>query len=166
MFVKGSNFRAARLHRQLLFATPCLLRPLIILHMSCRLAVFGQTLCLQAVQVDPWSRGLDLTLTWLSLSAAQTHDTIFAHLAHALTDQPLIAQADGDAWLGMLPLTVWQPGDTIRERRVILLPESVSPARYTIRLVVYNRLTGERLPARTPQGDPLADDATIIGYLP
>jgi len=129
---------------------------------DCRLAVFGQILCLQEAQVDLQPGQVSLTLTWLSLSAAQPHDTIFAHLG--LVGQPPIAQADGDAWLGMLRLAVWQIGDTIREQRFILLPEGTSSDRYEIRVGVYNRVTGERLLATTPQGEPLPDNAVTIGY--
>ena len=130
----------------------------------CRLAVFGETLCLQAAQVDLRSGQLALTLTWLSLSPAQPHDTIFAHLG--LVDQPPIAQADGDAWLGMLPLAVWQPGDTIREQRILPFTEDTLPERHSLMIGVYNRVTGERLPATTPEGEPLLDNAVVIGHLP
>jgi len=130
---------------------------------DCRLAVFGQTFCLQEAHVDRRPGRLDLTLTWLSLSPAQPHDTIFAHLGPA--GQPPIAQADGDAWLGMLSPAVWQPGDTIRERRTILLPETVPPDKCEIRVGAYNWVTGERLPATTPQGEPLPDDAATTGCL-
>ena len=130
----------------------------------CRLAVFGETVCLQAAQVDLHSGQLALTLTWLSLSPAQPHDTIFVHLGPV--GQPPIAQADGDAWLGMLPLAVWQPGDTIREQRLLSFPEETLPERYSLMIGVYNRVTGERLPATTPEGEPLPDNDTTIGYLP
>jgi len=75
---------------------------------------------------------------------------------------PPIAQADGDFWLGMLPLTTLAPGDTIQEQRIIPLPEGASPGQLDIRIGVYNRLTGERLPATTPQGTRLSDDAVPI----
>jgi len=131
---------------------------------SCQLAIFGQALCLQDAQVE-WEPGRAiLTLDWLSLSAAQPHDTVFVHVGPV--DRPPIAQADGDAWLGMLPLTVWQPGDTIREQRIIPLSEGGFTNRKPVRVGVYNRLTGERLPAATPQGEPLPDNAITIGYLP
>ncbi len=128
---------------------------------SCRLAVFGQTLCLQAAQVDLQPGQLSLTLTWLSMTTAQTHDTIFAHLGPA--GQPPLSQADGDSWLGVLPLAFWQPGDTIRERRLIPLPKEMPAGQCEIRVGVYNRVTGERLPATTPQGEPLPDNAVVIG---
>jgi hypothetical protein len=140
--------------------------PVADLASNCRMAVFGRTLCLQSAQIEAEPRQLDLTLSWLSLSQAQPHDTIFAHLAYAPEGQPLLAQADGDAWLEMLPLTVWQPGDTIREQRIISLPDVIPPGRYSIRLGVYNRLSGERLSATTPQGQPLPDNAITVGDFP
>jgi hypothetical protein len=132
--------------------------------LSCALASFGQTLCLQQAHIDLQPGQLSLTLTWLSLAAAQPHDAIFAHVGTAY--QPPIAQDDDDAWLGALPLVNWQPGDTIREQRVILLPENIAPGPYEIRIGVYNRVTGERLPATTPQGERWPDDIVTIGYLP
>jgi hypothetical protein len=129
----------------------------------CELANFGQTLCLQQAQVDLRPDELSLILTWLSLSTAQPHDTIFAHVG--TPDQPPIAQNDDDAWLGILPLTVWQPGDVIHEQRIIPLPRDTPPGQYQVRVGVYNRITGQRLSATTPHGDPLPDDVIIIGHL-
>ncbi|MCP4539325.1 MAG: hypothetical protein GY832_19490 [Chloroflexi bacterium] len=123
---------------------------------SCQLAQFGETLCLQQAQVDLQLGQLNLTLTWLSLSTAQPHDAVFAHVGTPY--QPPIAQDDNDVWLGTLPLNVCQPGDMIRERRIILLPENANLEQCEIRIGVYNRVTGERLPARTPQGDSLLDN--------
>jgi hypothetical protein len=131
---------------------------------SCALANFGQTLCLQQAQVNLQPGQLSLTLTWLSLAAAQPHDAIFAHVGTAY--QPPIAQDDGDAWLGALPLANWQPGDTIHEQRIIRLPENIASGQCEIRIGVYNRITGQRLPATTPKGERLPDDIVTIGYLP
>ncbi len=130
----------------------------------CRLAVFSQTLCLQDAQVQPQSGRLSIMLTWTSLAGAQPNDTILTHLGQV--GQPPLAQADGDPWLGILPLTLLQPGDTIRDHRIILLPGTLPPGEYEIRVGIYNRVTGERMPAMTPQGEPLPDNAVTVGLLP
>jgi hypothetical protein len=127
---------------------------------DCRLAVFGHTACLQHLHVEPRPGRLDLTVTWLVLSAGQPHETIFVHMGPP--GQPPIAQADGDAWQGLLPLAVWQPGDTIQEERTLPLPENTAPGNDTLWIGLYNWVTGERLPATTPQGEPLPDDAFLI----
>jgi hypothetical protein len=131
---------------------------------GCTGITFGEILCLQEAQAERRSDRLYLILTWLSLSPAQPHDTIFVHMGQP--DQAPIAQADGDFWLGMLPLPTLAPGDTIQEQRIIPLPEGIPPSQYEIHIGVYNRLTGARLPATTPQGDLLPNSATIIQSFP
>jgi len=130
---------------------------------NCR-AIYGGRLCLQAAEVDARPGRLDLVLTWVGLSAVQPDDTIFVHVGQV--GQPPIAQADGDLWLGMLPPFMLPPGDTVREHRVIQLPRPLPPGRLAIRIGVYDRITGERLPAATPQGELFPENAAIIGYLP
>jgi hypothetical protein len=127
---------------------------------ACEIATFGQTLCLQEARVEREPGRVRMTLTWHSLSPAQPHDTVFVHMGQP--GQAPVAQADGDLWLGMLPLPTLAPGDAIREQRLISLPEEMPPGRYEIGIGVYNRLTGERLPATTPQGSRLPDDAVSI----
>jgi len=130
---------------------------------SCQ-AILGRRLCLQAVEVNAQPGRLSLTLTWQGLAVAQPNDTVFVHVGQV--GQPPIAQSDGDMWMGMLPLFVLPPGDTIREQRIIQLPPSLPSGRLAIQVGVYERVTGERLSAITPQGVPLPGDAAIIGYLP
>jgi hypothetical protein len=127
---------------------------------ACEIATFGQTLCLQGAQVEGEPGRVRVTLTWRSLSPAQPHDTVFVHVGQP--GQAPIAQADGDLWLGMLPLTALQPGDAIREQRLISLSEGMPAGQHEITVGVYNRLTGERLPATTPSGLRLPDDAVIV----
>jgi hypothetical protein len=131
---------------------------------SCQLARFGQAICLQESQIDRQPGRLSLTLTWHSLAPAQPHDAIFAHVGTA--DQPPIAQSDDDACLGLLPMSAWLPGDIIREQRIISLPDSVEPGQYEIRIGVYNRASGARLTAASPDGQPLQDNVVVVGHFP
>lgn len=130
---------------------------------SCCLARLAGTFCLQEAQVEQGAGQLILHLTWHSLAPVQPHQTVFVHLG--APGQPPLAQADGDAWLGMVPLDIWQPGDTIRDRRAIPLPPTLPPGQYAIQVGVYDRLSGVRLPATTPHSEPLPGDAVIVGYL-
>lgn len=77
--------------------------------------------------------------------------------------EPLLAQADGDAWQGTLPLFVWPTGKVIRDFRVLPRPEAED---LVVRFGVYNWVTGERLPAFLPDGRPLPDDAVIVPVSP
>lgn len=130
------------------------------LDQGCNMATFGQTLCLQEAQVERLPDCLRITLAWHSLSPAQAHDTVFVHVGQP--GQVPIAQADGDFWMGMLPLPILAPGDVIREQRIVPLPAEMPPGQHEIKVGVYNRLTSERLPTTTPRGSRLPGDAVII----
>jgi hypothetical protein len=138
----------------------------------CRLARFGDILCLQAAQIQMAEDDFILTLTWLSLAEAQPHDTVFVHMSKGSEEAALVAQADGDTWLGMLPLSVWRPGDLFQDQRTLTMPPTSLAAggtgvagqvctgcTYVVRVGIYNRLTGQRLPARSRQPELLTDDA-------
>jgi hypothetical protein len=66
----------------------------------------------------------------------------------------------------MLPPSVWQPGDTIWERRLIPLPDSVPPGPYIVRVGMYDWVTGQRLVATTPAGEPLPGNAFNLTLQP
>jgi hypothetical protein len=132
---------------------------------TCKLAVWEEAACLQSLQIERRDAGLVLTSTWLSLAPAGPHTTLFAHLGPPGEEQ-IIAQSDGDAWLGMLPPSVWQPGDTIWERRLIPLPDSVPPGPYIVRVGMYDWVTGQRLVATTPAGEPLPGNAFNLKLQP
>jgi hypothetical protein len=127
---------------------------------SCRLASFDGRLCLQAAVVTTTADLVELSLTWSVLATLSPHETIFAHIGQP--GQQPIAQADGDPWFGLLPLSVWQPGDTIQERREIRPAEVVAQGDYLVRVGLYNWVTEERLPATTLQSDRVRSDAVII----
>ncbi|HEX6385495.1 MAG TPA: hypothetical protein VF177_12565 [Anaerolineae bacterium] len=124
---------------------------------ACRLALFAELVCLQSVQVENAGDALQVRLSWLTRTPLPPHLTIFAHLGQP--DQPPLAQADGDTWRGMLPLSVWQPGDLIHEWRTLNRP----PLAEEIYLLigVYDRTTGERLRATTTGGQPLHNNAYV-----
>ncbi|MEP7358069.1 MAG: hypothetical protein ABI847_12565 [Anaerolineales bacterium] len=106
-----------------------------------------------------------LELTWQSLAAAGTNDTVFIHLFDA--DGQLVAQADGDSLQGLILLSAWRPGDQIRDERVLIPDSPLAPGAYQIRTGLYDRATGQRYPAQDPQGNPAPDDsimATMIQF--
>jgi hypothetical protein len=65
------------------------------------------------------------------------------------------------------PLRSWQPGDTGIEQVVYRAPPGVDPARFTIKLGIYDPSTGDRLPVGALQEAAadrftVADDGTAI----
>jgi hypothetical protein len=123
----------------------------------CRLVLFGESVCLQAVQIERPGDALQVRLSWSTGAPLPPNLTIFTHLGRP--GQPPQSQADGDAWRGMLPLAAWRPGDLIHEWRTLERPSAWEALH--LQIGVYDRTTGERLPAVTAGGRPLANDAYV-----
>ncbi len=107
----------------------------------------------QKIQNEDWA----VTLTWLA--SGPVDGEIFVHVHDA--DNGVVAQADGPALGGMVPIWLWQSGDRIYDMRHITLPEGTGP--YTVQVGVYN--ADGRFPAfvndaRCP--DDSAQVATIV----
>ncbi len=88
-----------------------------------------------------------LTLYWRSDAPAPVAYDVFIHLVDG--DGNIVAQTDRQPVNGLAATNVWQPADLIRDPVPFALPDALSPGRYELRLGVYLRETGERLPAST-----------------
>jgi len=82
----------------------------------------------QETQDGKWA----VTLTWLTLELVDGE--IFVHVRDA--DNNVVAQADGPALGGMVPIWLWQPGDQVHDIRYVTLPEGGGP--YTVQVGVYD----------------------------
>ncbi|MCB8985120.1 MAG: hypothetical protein H6659_14915 [Ardenticatenaceae bacterium] len=121
----------------------------------CAIAQFGEAICLQGVNIREEETSWQLQLLWSATAAPQDFSTVFVHVGRV--GQPPVVQTDGDAWRGLLPPRYWQTGDLIIDERTIPKPaDRVEGA--TLQIGLYDRLTGERLPAQTAVGRPLPDD--------
>jgi hypothetical protein len=83
-----------------------------------------------------------LTTRWRIGSEADVDASVFAHLVQA--DGAVVAQADGRALRGMLPLWLWEPGEIVWDIRAF---DPVSGGRYTVRLGVWEPASGRQWPA-------------------
>jgi hypothetical protein len=120
------------------------------------LVIFDDKLCLEEKTYRQEAEQIVVTLVWRYLTAVDDDLTIFLHLG--LPDTPPSAQADGDFWLGLLPLTIPGQGDRILEYR-FLLADHVELGKESISVGVYSRKTGDRLPAWYSDGKRLPADA-------
>jgi hypothetical protein len=80
---------------------------------------------------------------------------IFVHLVDA--SHNLVSQADGHALGGMVPLSLWQPGDRIADVRYLTMPAGGGP--YTVLVGVYRG--NERFPTFR-NGIRYSDDAVPV----
>lgn len=111
------------------------------------------------VGVDAAGR-LAVTLHWHAFGPLGPDEVVFVHLIDY--QGVLVAQADGHALGGLLPLSALASGDAVRDRRYFTSDVDLAalpPGDYALALGVYNRVTGERLGATDAAGVALPDNA-------
>ncbi len=119
------------------------------------IATFDARLQLSEAALDASNHRL--TLVWDCLAPFSADETIFVHVLNA-SNQP-VAQADGAPLHELFPLSECQPGEQIRDVRYLAV-DALHP--YSIKVGLYNRVTGQRLPAIDARGQELPDAATTI----
>lgn len=124
------------------------------------LAHFEELVTLFGVSVSEGDQGLQLDLTWRVDSAVPPDVTVFVHVVDS--SGQLVGQADGDPVAGAFPFWMWLPGTIAGDSRPLTADAEVQE----IRIGLYNRATGERLTAVSPDGVPLPDNAVVLQLNP
>jgi hypothetical protein len=88
---------------------------------------------------------LQLALFWQTDAAVATRYKVFAHVLDA--SENIVAQVDREPGGGLVPTTIWQPGQTVVDRYGLAIPSNVSPGRYRIAVGLYG-FDGARLNVR------------------
>lgn len=102
-----------------------------------------------------------LRLVWRRTGEMEPDDTVFVHVYG--TDGRLHADADGDAWLGLLPAVDWPANAAVEDVREIDL-SGLPPGGYRVTVGLYSRDQGARHPARDPRtGQRFPDDEVPVG---
>jgi len=83
--------------------------------------------------------------------------TLFVHAVDAAGN--LIGQTDGDPLGGSYPFNQWQGNNHVWDSRIIEVQDTTD---LNVRLGLYDRLSGVRLKAAGPDGQPLEDDAVPV----
>ncbi len=111
---------------------------------------FGDQFRLLACQLDKGAvkRGdpLSVTLYWQPLTEIERNYNVFIHVLGR--DEQAIAQVDTYPGMGSYPTSLWPVGGVIEDTyRMYVLPASKAPSRFRVDVGVYDRSTGEVLPA-------------------
>jgi hypothetical protein len=101
----------------------------------------------------------ELRLVWRCLAPLQTGDTIFVHLWRG---EEFVGNADGESLGGLVPVSTWQAGTEILDRRS-LMPALAEPGVYAVRVGLYNRDSGTRYPAVAADGALYNDGEVPLG---
>ncbi len=96
---------------------------------------------------------LQLALFWQAEIPISTHYKVFVHVLS--TDEDIAAQVDREPGGGLVPTTIWQPGQTVVDRYGLTIPSNAAPGRYRIAIGLYG-FDGVRLEVRgASSGDQL-----------
>ncbi|MEW5985408.1 MAG: glycosyltransferase family 39 protein [Chloroflexota bacterium] len=105
-------------------------------------------------------RPLTITLYWEGLQPDGRTYTVFVHLLDA-TGQ-LITQADSPPQNGRYPTSLWAVGEQVLDAHTAVLPAALPPAPYSIRVGLYDPVSGQRLPAVQGNGAPWPNDGVLF----
>jgi hypothetical protein len=127
------------------------------------LAHFGPAITLWQI-VYPAAGEDGLVLYWQTGQPLHRDYSIFIHLLDAQGN--LLGQADGVPYAGLYPLSNWQPGQIIMDRRVLtpLPPDRTALA--MIAIGIYDPVTGERLAATDAAGNALPEASYLLPVSP
>jgi 4-amino-4-deoxy-L-arabinose transferase-like glycosyltransferase len=126
-------------------------------------ARFGSGIVLQeyALPEGPLAPGdvLPLELTWQVSGTPGGRYKIFAHLLD--TDGQLVTQHDSEPVGGTRPTDGWLAGETVADRRGVLLPPDLPAGTYTLVVGWYPAGGGERLAVVGAGGEPLGTQLAL-----
>ncbi|MGD8627425.1 MAG: glycosyltransferase family 39 protein [Anaerolineae bacterium] len=109
----------------------------------------------------PWEPGdvVPLTVFWQARQAVGAEYQVFVHLLDG--EGRLVAQNDGPPAGGARPTSGWAAGETVTDRRGLLLPAGLAAGAYQVRIGLYRPDSGERLMAWDGQGAALGDGVPL-----
>ncbi len=98
-----------------------------------------------------------LDIEWQAVSPLRGMPTVFVHWWSA--EAVLLGQADGDPLGGLYPLAQWQPGEVVRETRVL---KANAPGGSKVTLGIWDPEIGARWQAANASGELLAEDCFTL----
>ena len=107
---------------------------------------------------------LHFTLYWKSLGRIDTDYTVFVHLLDK--EGNLRAQGDYPPVHGIFPTSQWQPGDVVRDERVVALPPDLPPGDYSLIIGLYDPGNGQRLRVETCCSEATGQDKLELLVVP
>jgi 4-amino-4-deoxy-L-arabinose transferase-like glycosyltransferase len=111
-------------------------------------------------QIEPGG-ALRLALEWLTEQPVEDSYSIYIHLVDS--EGTLYAQYDSVPGGGLLPMTTWEPDQTLVDRVALTLPDDLPAGAYSIRVGVYDPASGLRLPVMV--GEDAGPDYALAGMV-
>jgi hypothetical protein len=126
--------------------------------------VWGEVILLRGYELQRSAESpesaLALTLYWQAQQRMDISYKVFVHLVDAATGV-VVVQDDAVPRRWAYPTTWWERGEVV-EDTIPLSLDGVPPGQYRLVLGLYDRGTGERLPAYSADGERYPDDAVPL----
>lgn len=107
-------------------------------------AVIGEAVRLLGFDVQQMGDAVQIDLHWQPLRPLEADYTTFVQLL--APDGGKIAQSDQQAGGVWYPTSLWQPGETLRDRHRLTLPADAPPGPYQLLVGMYQLADGEIIP--------------------
>lgn len=107
-------------------------------------ALIGDAVRLLGFDVRQTGEAMQIDLYWQPLRPLEADYTTFVQLLAA--DGSKIAQSDQQAGGVYYPTSLWQPGETLRDRHRLTLPAGAPPGPYQLLVGMYQLANGELIP--------------------
>jgi hypothetical protein len=147
-------------HRLTLYVSPSFQTPGV--KVSQGTASFGKRIKLTYPTVEAQLKPGDvvaLPLEWQALTELDEDYKVFVHLG--LPNRPPLVQEDSRPRNNLSPTAAWAAGETVVDRRALLLPATIPPGDYQVRVGLYRASDGARLPIVGTDGQ----DALVLGHV-
>jgi hypothetical protein len=106
--------------------------------------VIGDAVRLLGFDMQPAAEAVQIDLHWQALRPLDASYTSFVQILASNGDK--IAQSDQLAGGVYYPTSLWQPGETLRDRHTLILPGDVPPGPYRLHVGMYQLIDGEIIP--------------------
>lgn len=106
-----------------------------------------------------WPTAFEVTYYWQCLKKTESDLRVFVHIT--TPSGQMVFQQDHWPLAGHLTTSQWSVGDVVRERYVVVLPGSLPPGRYQLRVGWFDPPRGPRLPIVSPSASDGEDRAAV-----
>lgn len=97
---------------------------------------------------------------WQARERVPANYTLFVHLVDEQGNK--LAQTDGEPLNGDWPTSAWEPGQAFVDLRQLRIPTDLPLGGYFFKVGWYDPMTGARLVAFKPNGEPWPDNALVL----
>jgi len=121
---------------------------------------FGERIVLIGYDPKLVDNGLELVLYWQAERPMDQNWTVFVHLVDG--EGNLVSQHDSWPRDGRYPTSVWDQGEVVDDRHLLVLPANLAEGNYQIVVGLYSAESGERLPVLDSASNSIGDSVSLV----